>query len=320
MKAIGLIFNPNANPNKKNPEAIKNHLETILGKNGIVYQTNSDEEIPRALDELRRNNIAVLGISGGDGTISRVLSEYISIYGENDLPIIAPLKGGTMNMIVADAVLNAPQTTVCRALSEAAGADRPIPTVERGMLKISIDKSESPAYCFCWMDGYLYKFLQTYYTEVSSPYTALKLIYKSIIATLLGSDDSMLNEISSTVRLDDVTIENRSHLFLLASSLERLVFRFRPFVTKPKPGSSFNVMYVRRSVVLRTIYKLPKYLYGGVRSRVDGTFLNQSAKRISVEGNHGYVMDGELYLTDSSLNITIQPGPVLNMFSLSGPH
>ena len=115
MKPIGLIFNPLAYINKNRAEAQLDALREVLGERARVVSTKSKDEIPFALEELTKE-IRILAISGGDGTISSVLSSYVNLFGDKDIPIIVPLKGGTINMIADDAGLLDDQITTCRKL------------------------------------------------------------------------------------------------------------------------------------------------------------------------------------------------------------
>src|ERR1700751_5772681 len=116
MNPIGVIFNPFAYTNKKRTEEQLNAIRKILGVNALVRTTNSTDEVPIILKEFHEKEIKILCISGGDGTIGYVLSSYINLFGTEDLPIIVPLKGGTMNMLSADVGSIDDQITVCRKL------------------------------------------------------------------------------------------------------------------------------------------------------------------------------------------------------------
>src|SRR3990172_6231495 len=139
MKTIGLIFNPLADINKKQTGARLRSIKDILNEHAFISITNNTDEIPMALKEFYKEGIKILGISGGDGTIDHVLSSYINLFGSEKLPVIVPLKGGTMNMLAAEVGLRGDQITSCYKLINSLNHHSTLPTIERGLIK-EVDK------------------------------------------------------------------------------------------------------------------------------------------------------------------------------------
>ena len=94
MKKIGVVYNPFAGKNKFNPERKQAVLEKIIGNRGIVRATQSVEDIYRVANEFQEEGVDILGISGGDGTNQCVLTTFSDVYGEENLPLVALLRGG----------------------------------------------------------------------------------------------------------------------------------------------------------------------------------------------------------------------------------
>jgi hypothetical protein len=67
MPGIGVIVNPKARQNKRDPRAAS-RLSRALGDHGVVRTASSHEELARIAEDFRKLDIDVLGISGGDGT------------------------------------------------------------------------------------------------------------------------------------------------------------------------------------------------------------------------------------------------------------
>ena len=55
--------------------------------------------LKRVAADFRQSKIEILAINGGDGTISKTLTAFINEYGDEPLPKIAILKGGTINVV-----------------------------------------------------------------------------------------------------------------------------------------------------------------------------------------------------------------------------
>lgn len=318
MKPIGLIFNPFADINKKQTAAQLRSIKDIVNEHAFISITNNTDEIPIALKEFYKEGIKILGISGGDGTIDHVLSSYINLFGSENLPVIVPLKGGTMNMLAAEVGLTDNQIISCHKLIKYLNHQGKLPTIELGLIKVIDKRFNHPNYTFTWLDGLLYKFIKWYYKEGGGVGVALKLILKSGIMSLTNLNHDLFKEVESKVYLDDKKLPFESHLFIAISTVKRLVFGFRNFTEEAIAGEKFSFFYLKFPFFRKMLYQLPRVLYSGLKSDVSGNFLNSSGTIVRIEGNRGYVLDGEVYESQEPIDITLEIGPKLKIFSPKG--
>jgi len=122
MKQIGIILNPSAKINSRKTTAVIKKLDEIFGGKALLRTTKNKLEIPGVMEEFHDEGVKLLLISGGDGTICSVLSTYLKLFGDDKLPVILPLMGGTINMIGSDAGLRESQFAICRKLNDIQGA------------------------------------------------------------------------------------------------------------------------------------------------------------------------------------------------------
>lgn len=101
MPGIGIISNPFAKINKRDPEH-NTLMWYILGNKGQFEVTNSLHDLSRVCAEFQQRGIDLVGIVGGDGTISLTLSALYEAYGPNNLPKVVLLRGGTVNVVAAN--------------------------------------------------------------------------------------------------------------------------------------------------------------------------------------------------------------------------
>jgi len=316
MKPIGVIFNPLADINKKQTAEQLRSIKNILTKHAFIRITNNPNEIPMALKEFHKDGIKILGISGGDGTIAHVLSSYINLFGSEDLPVIVPLKGGTMNILVAEVGLTDDQIASCRKLTQYLNHQAKLPTIERGLIKVTDKKLDHIKYTFTWLDGLLYKFIKWYNKEGGGVRVALKLILKSGIISLTNLNHDLFKEVGSKVYLDDKMLPFETHLLIAVSTVKRLVFGFRAFAEEAVAGERFSFFYLRLPYFRNALYQLPRVLYAGLKSDISGNFLNHSGRIVRIEGNKGYVVDGEVYEFEEPTDITLEVGPKIKIFSI----
>ncbi|MCX6127749.1 MAG: diacylglycerol kinase family protein [Proteobacteria bacterium] len=100
MPGIGIIANPHSKLNKRSPVEIK-RLQAMIGHHGVLSLSHDLTELDKIILSYRNENIDIIAINGGDGSISRVITRVIALYGEKPLPKFALLRGGTMNLVSA---------------------------------------------------------------------------------------------------------------------------------------------------------------------------------------------------------------------------
>lgn len=111
---IGVISNPNSKKNWNHHER-KQRLERVLGRFGVVRQTQSLTELPQVIDELLAADCKYWVCDGGDGTLHWVLNALHKKLAEQaqsrcesgplQLPIIVPTNGGTVDFVARKAKL-----------------------------------------------------------------------------------------------------------------------------------------------------------------------------------------------------------------------
>ncbi|HZX14467.1 MAG TPA: hypothetical protein VFF49_08735, partial [Thermodesulfobacteriota bacterium] len=74
--------------------------------------------------------------------------------------------------------------------------------------------------------------------------------------------------------------------------------------------------YLRLPYFRNALYQLPRVLYAGLKSDISGNFLNHSGRIVRIEGNKGYVVDGEVYEFEEPTDITLEVGPKIKIFSI----
>ncbi|APJ05001.1 diacylglycerol kinase family protein [Silvanigrella aquatica] len=98
MLRVGIISNPFAKIIKINPE-YNTRLWYALANYGQLEITHSIEQLEQVCQEFSARKINLVGIVGGDGSISLTLSALYKAYGSQNLPKILLLKGGTINFL-----------------------------------------------------------------------------------------------------------------------------------------------------------------------------------------------------------------------------
>jgi len=309
MYSLGLIFNPLASRNKKGGKEGFETLKEALGKRVKAYVTESKGDIPNVLKELREKGATLLCISGGDGSIQHVISNYVNLFGSESLPPIFPLPGGTMNMITAEAGLKGNQVSLCKRLVHSIQKGKELRILKRGLIRVTDPKIGYENYSFTWLDGFLYKFIDWYYREGGGVGKALRLTLRAGVIVFISPNHELFREVTSRIYINGSKLPYESHLLIAAGTISRLVFGFRVFVKEANPGENFSLFYLRSPYLKKAVFQLPRTLYIGLPSDRSGSVINDSAKNVQIKGNTGYVIDGEIYKPDKCADITLDVGP-----------
>ena len=97
---IGLISNLNAG---RTGGQISRVLDLLSKHPEVAHvETNHADALPEALDALAYQGVELLVTNGGDGTLQKILTEILEDGPFEQLPLIAPLRGGRTNMTALD--------------------------------------------------------------------------------------------------------------------------------------------------------------------------------------------------------------------------
>lgn len=104
MTKTHILANLNARLCRTNPKALKKVSKYCLESDLVLDKSNSLQDLTSFVELYCQNQISTLAILGGDGTISRTLSELIKIYSvcKRPLPKVVILGGGTANVLATN--------------------------------------------------------------------------------------------------------------------------------------------------------------------------------------------------------------------------
>ena len=191
MSEIGIIANPHSKLNKRDPgrQAL---LGYIIGEKGHIEVTNTLRDLERVALDFKRRGVKTLAINGGDGTISRTLTAFIGAYGDDPLPRIALLRGGTINVLANNIGVKGKPEGILYRLAETYGNSDPVPTVLLRTIQVEGN------YGFLFGNGISALFLREYYKRKSGPIGAALWVGRVWLSRFVGS------KLYSTVVQDSV--------------------------------------------------------------------------------------------------------------------
>ena len=310
MGKIVVITNPNAKKNKKAPER-KRDLERVLGENGLVIETKVPEDIQPVAESLFGEDIDVLGICGGDGTLQHTLTALIKTFGERPLPPIVVLRGGTMNNVasVVGSRKSAKATLSEVVYQHQKGASFRYTSLE--IMKIN------NRYGFFFGNGLAGNFLDAYYGgKYDGGRQVLVVIAKALLSLVTSSEygRKLFAPLEAEALADGEKIPFERYLGIITSTIRSIGAGFRPMYRAQKGDGHFHVIGCVMSSK-RLVLNLRRF-YRGLPMK-GGPNFDEKARTLLIraEKPFKYTIDGELY---EDHEVRISMGPTIRF--VTGPN
>jgi hypothetical protein len=307
MGGIGIITNPNSKLNKKMP-ARGRLLGYIVGQFGNLEITNSVDDIGRVAALFKQQAIETLAINGGDGTISRTLTAFIRAYGNEPLPQILILRGGTINMLADNlGIRGTPEEILVRMLESQSG-------VRTRRTKTLATLSVGGQYGFLFGNGLVARFLADFYRKKTGPIGSLLLVLKIYLNWIVSYRNYSKMIFSESYRVVfDGQASSAVHISLamMASTVERMPLKVRMFPEVAKGLSRFQFFSLEMSP--RSLpWRLPLAILSNRPGRWFGKVTRMAAQMVvsAESGKQSYTLDGELFEAPGG-RLAVDMGPVV---------
>lgn len=303
MSGIGIIYNPHAKANRNGAGDRIRRLETVVGDAGIVRVTHSLDELHDAAREFHRHDIDTVGVCGGDGSYHCTLTAMDSVYGNDPLPKLLPLRAGTINY-VADAVGGSrgrPELAVARLLRDRRQGVTDIAT------EFDVMRVNGKELGFLLGFGTIVNFLRAYYAlDKQGPWQASRLLTRLILSAIFGTHvaRAVFQPVECDIEVDGDPIPFRQFTFFLGATVDRIALGFKPTYLGRRKRGFFHVIggpipatrLIRR--IMRIYRGFPIYepqLYDNVGQRMVIRFFRPSY----------YMLDGDILPPVDRLEIDV---------------
>ena len=305
MAGIGVILNPHSKRYKKNPSMMK-QIGFIVGEKGAFEPTVDLQDVHRVAEQFKEKNIDILALTGGDGTNHRTLTTFINVYGDQPLPKIALLKGGTLNTVAHSCGIRGTPEKILSNLLYKYHQDEPFRMTGIGLMKVNGD------YGFIWGCGVIYRFMEAYYNRgAPSPWSAGWTLTRSIVSALRNGPfaSRMFRRFDASVAVNGKKWAFRNYSAIYAGSVAELGLNFRVFHYARTPGKFHTIGF---SLPPRHVLPYVPFMFLGKESG-SPDLLEESADEMHVEVAEpiSYTIDGDMYPPASRFHIT--PGPRLQV-------
>ncbi len=124
-RRLAVVLNPNAG--RRPVDAAR--VRQTVGDLGRVAETETLEELSDVVRELLQEEVEVIAISGGDGTLNWVLNEAMAVVKDPEaLPAFLPTNGGTIDFVARKVGVRGDAVSILSQIVRRIRADRSIET------------------------------------------------------------------------------------------------------------------------------------------------------------------------------------------------
>jgi diacylglycerol kinase (ATP) len=299
---IGVVSNPRARKNAADPARIE-RLKRILDKEGIVREARTFEEIADIALEFRRSEIDILAIDGGDGTLHHTLTAFIPVFSEADLPLIALLRGGTMNTIANSLGIKGLSEVILQQTIRGSKGWAPLEVVRTNALGVN------DRYGFIFGMGFPVNLLNAYYRGGGrGRWKTVRVLLKILLSTLdrERAESNFFLPLEADIWLDGEKLPMGRYTAILGSTVKGVGLGFKPTRWAGEKEGLFQILCLNMGPKRMAMNALKVLLAMELR---DERLLNRMATRavISLKKAADMQIDGEIFRNQGEIRLRIGP-------------
>jgi hypothetical protein len=294
---VGLLSNPRSERNRRGLEDVH---AAGAGRPDVLHERlDEGRELGEVLRDFAGREVGLLVVSGGDGTVQRLLTALLEERPFESAPPLAILPRGMANMTAGDVGLRGRTPAALRRLLDCAGTgDLGQHLVERRVLRVENVQGVPPqrGMCFgaaglCDVIGWVCDRIHPLGLKGEWAHgSALAVLLLRLLLGQLPKDMFQGQELS--VALDGGPTISSRHFLVLATTLERLVLGSRPFWNQgDAPIRYTSIAHPPTGLVWRA----KRLLYGPDRSRLPDGYFSRGVSRIELVLESPFVIDGEMF-------------------------
>lgn len=312
MPGIAVVSNPRSGRNRRNPQLIE-RLAYVLGDSGVVAQPRDLDHLEDTVRAFRARDIDIVCVNGGDGTLHKVLSALVVVYGDGAtgdelravrLPRVAILKTGTVNTMARNIGQKTGGDAMLGHIVAAWHAGRPLRTVERTVMVVNGTSAG-----FLFGTGVLFRFMRMYEEGARpTPWKAVKLVTRVCLSTAVGGQLAarVFEPDDARASLDGRLWDPTAYASIAVGTMDDLGLGFKLFHAASRHPDHLHALGFScpPMTVLKRFHRIPMG-----RPLDQPGIIDQVGQRLVIEGPaaQGFMMDGDFVIGGQQL--VVEAGP-----------
>ena len=293
---IGLLNNLRAG--RSNPE-VRRILHMLKDYPDVAHiETTSVRSVPEALASLARQDVELLVVNGGDGTLKHTLTQMLTTDDFPSIPMVAPLRGGRTNMSALDIGAHRNPVKGLQGLLEDVKAGRiEDRLVDRPLLRVETLRDRGIHYGFFFGAGLIHRAIDLTHQifpkgRSQGSFGAGLVTLGLLLRAIAKRRDGVLIPDKAQILLDGELIEGGEFTLIIASTLQRLFLKINPFWGDEKAPVRFTSM---ASNSKRTALAAAGILRGKPPAFVkpETGYTSRNVEEVELRIDAGFTVDGE---------------------------
>ena len=303
---IGVVINPLSGGNLNGLGDIRRIIDDHPQVVHCDVQTPQD--VLAALRDFAHQEVDLLAVNGGDGTVQAVLTTLFHYQLFETQPLLAVLQSGTTSMTARDVGFSGPGVRSLKKLFSWAATGTGNPRViDRPVLQVQAPGHQT-RYGMFFGTSAIYQGIQYFHQnlnikglrgEIGPALTILRFLWSTVRQ---GSD--FIPPVPVCVAMDDNPPQQFDSFVILISTLERLFLGLYPYWGSESGPLHYTAVRARPRHLLRA---LPSILRGrsGVHGTPENGFYSHNAHEIKLNLDSGFTLDGQLYTPENQQEPTV---------------
>jgi choline kinase len=275
-------------------------------------ETSCADAVPEAIAALAESEVEVLALHGGDGTLQRALTELLHerAFGER-LPALVPLRGGRTNMTALDIGAGRdPVKGLAEILQAAARGDLSRRAVHRRVVCVEHGPRRERIYGMFFGAGVIHRAIEVthrlFLRGNSQGVLSGTLVTAGLLAraALLRDARGILAPDKIHALLDGEPLEPAELTVAMATTLDRLIARMRPFWGRGPGGLRFTALAAGVPRLGRNALGILRGRPGPLTREADG-YTSRNLRSLRLRMDCGFTVDGELVAPQPDRLLTV---------------
>jgi len=263
-------------------------------------ETENHDHVPHALALLAHQEIEVLAVNGGDGTLQRVLTEILGKRVFAHPPLIAPLRGGRTNMSALDiGSRRSPVAALSSLLKTARNGSMQKYIVKRPVLRVDLGPGEVVQYGMFFGTSAIYRAIEFKHRILPKRHFQGALSSGAFVGALVtraacGSLGGLLTPDCMKIDADGRAVGQEEFLLVMVTTLDRLFLQLRPFWGREAAPMRLTAIAAGAD---RSLSAAMGILCGHPPSHVtpEAGYTSHNVSRVELRLDGGVIVDGELF-------------------------
>ena len=302
---IGMLNNPLSGGNRDGLQKIR---KAVTAAHPEVFQreVQTPTDVTGTLADFAQQEVNLLVINGGDGTVQAVLTAILHKNFFETMPLLAVLRSaGTTSMIAGDIGLKGSrENALQRLFSWARTGNGRSAIIQRPVLRVQVPAKMEPVYGMFFGAAAIYQASRFCHQKIFAKgvrgETGAGIALVRFLLAVIMRDRKVVSSVPITTRLDQKPAQQQKYLLVFVTTLQRLFLGLRPYWgTEPRP-LHYTAVGSRPRYLLRA---LPSLVRGqqGRHVKPDNGYTSHNIDAVQLTLESGFNLDGELYTPDCRL-------------------